>query len=319
MKPPAQLGILDFGIIGPGKDPAEAMRETVQLAVLAESLGYSRYWLAEHHENFFAWACPEVLLPVVAEATRHIRIGPAGFLLNFYSPLKIAEIARVLQALYPSRFDLGIAAGLSEDPVRQALVPGFNLQHALETRLYGKKVVELFDYLRNRFPAGHRFERGATPINQPCPDVWLMGSGKGKGGMTLAISQGTSYSHSLFHGDATEAPITLQQYREGFRPSAELSTPRANIAIAVICAETELKACRQLQYIQYLRILTSVNVWGNPVQCCDQIQELQFRHGVNECVLIPAWESFADRARTYELLADVFDLKVHQDAASSNG
>ena len=302
------LGVLDFGLISRNKDPGAAIRETVQLAQLSEKLGFSRYWLAEHHEPYFAWASPEILAPLILQQTNRIRVGVAGFLLHFYSPLKIAEIGRVLESLYPGRFDLGVAAGLSEEITRQALSPGFDLQHSQTTRLYGKKVVELIDYLRSRFPKGHRFANGPTPIGQRSPVVWLMGTGKGKGSMFLASSQGTAYSYSLFHGDSSEGPATLEEYRQGFQASPELSESCANIALTIICAETEAAAAHQRLFIEALKIVNAVNVCGTPEQCREQLLDLRHRYGVDECILVPLWESFEDRARTFRLLSEAFAL-----------
>ena len=103
------LNILDQSPIRKGGTAAEAIANTIDLARHAERLGYSRYWLAEHHNtSSFAGSAPEVLIAAVAAATSHIRVGSGGIMLPHYSPLKVAECSRVLETLYPGRIDLGM-------------------------------------------------------------------------------------------------------------------------------------------------------------------------------------------------------------------
>src|SRR5262245_27080962 len=115
MATPISLGVLDFCDVLPGRDPRSAVLETAELARRAESFGYSRYWLAEHHESGAAHAAPEILTAVVAGVTRKMRVGPAGVLLHFYSPFKVAEQFRLLETIYPGRIDLGVARGFTDE------------------------------------------------------------------------------------------------------------------------------------------------------------------------------------------------------------
>ena len=104
-----RLGVLDQSPIISGHTPTEALRETIALAQHAEALGYSRYWLAEHHAiAALVDPCPEILVAAVAAATSRIRVGTGGVLLPYYSPLKTAEVFRMLEALHPGRIDLGV-------------------------------------------------------------------------------------------------------------------------------------------------------------------------------------------------------------------
>src|SRR4030095_15027362 len=105
----AKLSILDQSPIISGHSPARAVHETIRLVKAAEALGYNRYWLAEHHAiAALADPCPEILLARLGAETKSIRIGPGGALLPHYSAFKVAEIFRMLEALYPGRVDLGI-------------------------------------------------------------------------------------------------------------------------------------------------------------------------------------------------------------------
>src|SRR5215468_11323733 len=103
------LGVLDQSPIVSGHAPAEAVAQTVALAALADRLGYARYWLAEHHAiAALADPAPEILAAHLAGATRRIRVGTGGVLLPYYSALKVAEVFRMYEALFPGRIDLGI-------------------------------------------------------------------------------------------------------------------------------------------------------------------------------------------------------------------
>src|SRR5665647_750623 len=121
-----RLSILDQSPIISGHTPAHAVAETVKLAQAAEALGYQRYWLAEHHAvAALADPCPEILLTRVASATEHIRVGTGGVLLPYYSALKVAEVFRMLEALFPGRIDLGLGRAPGGDMLTaQALSNG---------------------------------------------------------------------------------------------------------------------------------------------------------------------------------------------------
>jgi luciferase family oxidoreductase group 1 len=123
--PPLKLSILDQSPVISGHTPAQAVAETIKLAQAAEKLGYYRYWLAEHHAlAALADPCPEILLTRIAAATSTIRVGTGGILLPYYSPLKVAEQFRMLEALFPQRIDLGVGHA-----VLQHLEHGRSQQH----------------------------------------------------------------------------------------------------------------------------------------------------------------------------------------------
>src|SRR5574341_416937 len=120
-----QLSILDQSPVISGFDARRAIEETIALARRADELGYHRYWLAEHHAiAALADPCPEVLLARLGAETRRMRIGTGGVLLPYYSPFKVAEVFRMLEALYPGRVDLGIGRAPGGDPRTAQAVAG---------------------------------------------------------------------------------------------------------------------------------------------------------------------------------------------------
>ena len=311
-----RLGILDPGLISPGKTAAQTINETLMSASLADSLGYSRYWLTEHHHNVFAWTSPEILLTSLAQCTNQIRLGTAGILLYFYSPLKIAEIFRLLELVYPQRFDLGLAAGnlAEENEVVRALYGNVLPAQELRKDIYAQKVASLIAYLTNDFPTGHRFDRGATPTIEDIsyvPEIWLLGTGIGN--MNLAASKGQSFSYSLCHGFSNCDRHILEEYRQKFQSSQMLSQPQCNVAVAGICAETELEARQQqLEFDRAFKGTTKINVVGTLEQCKEQLLEIQHQYQVDEIILLSASKNFEQRQLFYQMLAEAF----HSDSRS---
>lgn len=314
--PKLQLGILDPGLMAPGKTAAQTIDETLMSASLADSLGYSRYWLTEHHYTSCAWASPEILLTSLAQCTERIRLGTAGILLYFYSPLKVAEIFRLLELLYPQRFDLGLAAGnlAQENKTVKLLSSDISpLPESMESRknYYAQKVTSAIDYLTNNFPVEHRFARGATPTVQDVdyiPQMWLLGTGRGS--MNLGAAKSTAFSYSLCHGNSAGDPRILAEYRSQFQPSQFLSQPKCNIAVAAVCAETEAEAKQQqVAFDRSFQGTTKLNVVGTPEQCKEQLLEIQQQYGVEEIIFLSASPSFEQRQLSYKMLAEVLNLQ----------
>ena len=125
-----QIGFLDFGSVL--HSHVATIENTIEFAKLIDELGFSRYWLAEHHENGIAWRSPEVLISVLAGFTDNIRIGTAGILLPLNSSLRVAHQFKMLSTLYPGRIDLGIAKGISSPDISNELLNGFSLEDTLK-------------------------------------------------------------------------------------------------------------------------------------------------------------------------------------------
>ena len=303
-----QLGVLDTGWITPGKTATDVINETLMSASLADSLGYSRYWLTEHHESQFAWASPEIMLTLIAQQSDRIRVGTAGILLYFYSSLKIAEIMRLLAVLYPNRVDLGIAAGIAGDEETiQALASGFNIKQAIKNNLYEHKSNTLIDYLINYFSSEARFAGKANSANNEIPRMWLLGTSGGTN-MQLAAARGTAFSYSLYHSCSQCDPSVIEKYYDRFQPSIMLDKPKCNLALSIVCAETEAKAIQQKTLVEKVDKTSQVNVFGTLEQCKEQLLEIQHRYQVSEIIIISSWHIFEQRKLSYQMLAEAFNL-----------
>ena len=112
-----RLGILDFCLLREGLKPFHSLHESLLLAQEAERLGYSRFWMAEHHELLYAQQAPELMVPLVAGSTERIRVGVAGMLLKLHSPLRVAKAFRLLESVFPGRIDLGVGGGEADAEV----------------------------------------------------------------------------------------------------------------------------------------------------------------------------------------------------------
>jgi luciferase family oxidoreductase group 1 len=273
--------------------PDDALWATLELAPRLEALGYSRYWLAEHHIPTVAHSSPEILLPVLAGVTERLRVGTAGVLLGYYSPFKVASDFRLLNTLFPDRIDLGIARAGVHPEIEQLLLEG------AAAPPFESKVQELLGYLRGA---------GATsvnPVGTAPPEIWMMG--KKTTSMELAAAAGTAFCLSLFIGHPDpESPRYLEEYRARFVPSPELSTPRCAVALAGVCAETEERAKR---IVESYGPTVAATLVGTPDRFARELRALGELYGTDEFIYIDLCQTLPDRIRAHELIAGALGLE----------
>lgn len=257
---PVPLSVLDVAPVTAETGASGALRNSLNLAVLADRLGYARYWLAERHGlASFASAAPAVLIGQAAALTKRIRVGAGGIALPNTAPLAVAESFRTLEALFPGRIDLGVDRASGADALTalalrrgQAAAPddgGLVAAGSDGRGVYAEggddvldRLHELLAFGTGRFPEGHPFRRVlAMPTDAELPPVWLLGSSVQ--GATLAASMGLgfAFAHPLGARDTVAA---LRAYRQGFRPSAARGAPAAILGVSVVCAETDAEAGR---------------------------------------------------------------------------
>ncbi|WP_226579108.1 LLM class flavin-dependent oxidoreductase [Halobacillus litoralis] len=233
-----KLSVLDQSPISKGNTAEESLQQTIELAQYTEKLGYYRYWVAEHHStNGLAGSSPEILIGQIAGATNHIRVGSGGVLLPQYSPLKVAENFRMLEAFYPGRIDLGLGRSPGGGPkTRLALTDG--LEKPLSS--FSRQVKELQQFLYGEIPKGSAyFGVTARPDTSCQPETWILGL-TARGARHAAVN-GTGFTYGYFI-NPDHAEDTLQTYRDKFKPSTRLNTPKVNVCIFVVCAETKEEA-----------------------------------------------------------------------------
>ena len=308
------------------------MGETVALARAAERLGYSRYWLAEHHGGAgLAGTAPEVLVAAVAAATSTIRVGAGGVLLSHYSSLKVAEAFRVLHALHPGRIDLGIGRTPGADPATTAA-----LQAGPETfgdEHFPRRVADLLSFLGGGVEPDHPFAGvRAMPDGPGRPDVWLLGSSPHSAGLAAALGLAFSFAHFI---TPDFGPQVVARYRRNFWPAAPADAPLASAAVSVVCAESDAEAERLATSVQAWHLRTeegrgpvpsveeararaaaasaverarlaqhrSRMVVGGPDRVRDELVALAAAFGVDELLVLTICHDPVDRLRSYELLA----------------
>ena len=230
----APLSVLDLSPIVEGNDARQALLNTMDLARHAEVWGYTRYWLAEHHNMpGIASAATAVVIGQVAQATATIRVGAGGVMLPNHAPLVIAEQFGTLAALFPGRIDLGLGRAPGTDQ---------HTSRALRRTLAGnpdafpQDVMELQQYFKE--PAPDQFVRAVPGAGLNVP-IWILGSSLY--GAQLAAALGLPYAFASHF-----APAALMQaiaiYRERFEPSAQLNEPYVMLGMNVFAADTEEEA-----------------------------------------------------------------------------
>lgn len=234
-----KLSVLDQSVAMAGRGQDESIRQTLALAQSAERLGYSRFWVSEHHAHpSIVGTAPEILMAAIATQTQRIRIGSAGVMLPHYASLKVAEQFRVLDVLAPGRIDLGVGrAPGSDGKTAQLLNPD---RYASEN--FPQQVMELQAWVKGHpLPVGHPGHGVfAYPQSATAPDVWMLGSSDY--GAQLAAHLGLPYAFAWFITDGQGAEQALQMYRETFRPNAQLDKPHATLCLWALAADTDEEA-----------------------------------------------------------------------------
>jgi luciferase family oxidoreductase group 1 len=337
-----KLSVLDQSPVSEGYTPADALRNTIELARMADKLGYERYWIAEHHAIVtLASPAPEILIARVGAETSGIRIGSGGVLLPHYSPLKVAETFRMLHALYPGRIDLGIGrapggGGLEAFALRR------ERNGRPQTGDFPDQLIELLAFLHHDFPSDHPFSRIKVSPNMPgAPEVWLLGSSTWSA--TVAAELGLPYAFA--HFIAPEMTSTaLEGYRFHFKRSKHLIQPRAIVALGAVCADTETEAKRLFTstklHIRRIRLLGerlpvpapdhaiaelgglafgddsvvrgsgewSRYIVGTPELVRSDLERMATDLLVEEMMIVAVVHDHQARLHSYQLLAEAFDL-----------
>ncbi|GLS22855.1 N5,N10-methylene tetrahydromethanopterin reductase [Labrys miyagiensis] len=233
------LSVLDLSPVTTATSGAVALRNTLDLAQLADQLGFTRYWLAEHHNaRSIASSAPDIMIGQVAAVTQHVRVGSGGVMLPNHAPLMVAERFKVLEALFPGRVDLGIGRAAGTDPVTSNAL---RRQDVTEDDFL-QRFQELVMFETREFPEAHPFHAvHAVPIGVPLPPIWLLGSSGYSADLAATAGAGFSFAHHFAKYDAATA---MHAYRRKFCPSQWRDRPYAILAVHVVCAETDAEAER---------------------------------------------------------------------------
>ena len=230
------LSVLDLSPVTTATKPAAALRNTLDLAQLADKLGYARYWVAEHHNlPAIASSAPEIMIGQIAALTKNIRVGSGGVMLPNHAPLMVAERFKMLEALFPGRIDLGLGRAPGTDPATSYALR--RRQGISEDDDFLERFQELVLLESRAFPQGHPFHNvTAMPSGVAMPPIWLLGSSDYSAQLAAQIGAGFAFAHHFATFDAVEA---MRLYRDNFRASGWRKEPYAILGTAVICADTD--------------------------------------------------------------------------------
>ena len=329
-----RLSVLDQSPISAGSTGPDALANTLDLARLADELGYHRYWVAEHHGGpMLAGPAPEVLIGPIAAATRRIRVGSGGVMLPHYSPLKVAESFSVLSGLFPGRINLGLGRAAGTDPLTTYALQRDRRDAAPDD--FPEQLAELLAYLEDNLPAGHPFARlpSSLPGRPEAPEPWLLGSSAQSA--IWAAQMGLPYAFADFINRDGAAIAT--DYQRRFDPGVRLAAPRTAVATWALAADTEEEAWRLTassrmamsmlrrgrlipvppveHALQFLKAEGEAVVGGSrritagtPEQVRAGLETIAHQYGADEVIVVTITYDHGARRRSYELIAEAFGI-----------
>jgi luciferase family oxidoreductase group 1 len=335
-----KLGVLDQVYVNEGQTATEGLYQSTRLAKATDELGYSRYWVSEHHAMpALAFSSPEVLVAHLAAATSRIRVGSGGIMLPHYSAYKVAENFRLLEALHPGRIDLGLGRAPGGMPLATRAL---QQDKYVDVNKYPQQVLDIIGYLNNSIPVGHPFEKLiAAPVISTAPEIWLLGSSNESAKIAAAL--GTSYAFAEFFG-TPGGEMATQHYNDHFEPNNVLEDqPRSMVATLAICAETEEEANRlamsgdllflgirtglEIPFLpsvqtathypyteadrQHVKQIRQRRVIGTPAQVKEQLLQMSKDYNVGEILINSPIHDEKARIHSYELIADAFRMNVN--------
>jgi luciferase family oxidoreductase group 1 len=336
------LSVLDLSVVTTGTKPAAALRNSIDLARHVDALGFTRYWLAEHHNlASVASPAPDVMIGQIAAVTKNIRVGSGGVMLPNHAPLVVAERFKMLEALFPGRIDLGLGRAPGTDGATA---------HALRSRLdrregddFLERLHELTLWETRNFPPNHPFNQVvAMPDDTPLPPIWLLGSSDYSAELAAQVGMGYAFAHHFASYDAIAA---MTNYRDRFKQTGWREAPYAILAVAVVAAETDAEAERlatsmdlnrlwrdrgqyrplpsieeaqAYPYTESDRAIIARNrtrlFVGSPATLMQKLEPMIAASKADELMVITAVYDHEARKKSYGLLADVFGIRAQAAA-----
>lgn len=332
-----KVGVLDQSPIVEGGDAAQAFRNSVELAQAAERLGYHRYWVAEHHgSGSFAGSAPEILVGHIAARTTRIRVGSGGVMLMHYSPLKVAEVFKVLGTLYPGRIDLGIGRAPGSDGLTAAAL-AYGSKLGME--YFAARTADLLAFLHDTLPFTEALAPvRALPIPPVVPETWVLGSTPDGAMLAAHFGLPFCYAHFISQSGMEKA---IQVYRRDFKRSAYLDRPKLGLGVSALVADTAERAellarCTDLWRVRsekgrFLPFPATESITdqsftddeekllesrrrrqfvGKAAEVGQNLRALVAETGAEELSIVSITHDLRERCRVYELLAPELGLDV---------
>ncbi len=332
-----RLSVLDLSPVTTATPPSVALNNSLDLARLIDTLGYTRLWLAEHHNLAnIASSAPDIMIGQVAAITKNIRVGSGGVMLPNHAPLMVMERFKVLEALFPGRIDLGLGRAPGTDQIT-SLALRRRQDTTNEQDDFLDRFQEMILFESKGFPANHPFSKvAAQPFDVKLPPIWLLGSSDYSAQLAAQIGAGFSFAH---HFSDFPPEIPMLAYRDQFKPSAWRDTPYAILGLAAIVADTEAEADMLAKSADLHFARRAVGVYGplaspeeaaaypytpidrqriehnrkrlitgSPAQVRERLEALVEKTKADEVMITTMVFDHGARKRSYELLAREFGL-----------
>jgi luciferase family oxidoreductase group 1 len=342
-----RVSVLDQSPIPEGESGAQALRNTLDLASLADRLGYHRYWVAEHHGGpMLAGPSPEALIGPIAAATAAIRVGSGGVMLPHYSPLKVAETFSLLAGLYPERIDLGLGRAAGTDPLTTYALQRDRRQASPDD--FPDQLVELLAYLDGTLPADHPFARlqHHLPGMPERPEPWLLGSSPQSAVWAAQLGLPYAFADFISPGNGEIARSYRERFEDAGRGRAAETGARVAVGVWALCADDDQQArwlasssrmaMRMLRMGRLIPVptperavdwLRAQGEWpgggftagrrgivGSPSTVRDGLLGVAREYGAEELIVVTICHDHAARRRSYELIAEVMELEPRDPA-----
>lgn len=325
-----KLSVLDQAPITSGNSAPDALKKAEELAILADELGYTRMWMAEHHgTNSYASSAPEVTAAHLAAKTKNLRIGTGGVMMMHYSPLKLAEVFKTLSAFSPGRIDFGVGRAPGGD--NHAIYALSEGRQPMTQNMYEKFELAL-QLINDEVPEDNLYNKTiATPAGIVLPEAWLLGSTGNSAVQAGRMGVGYSFAQFFMGGMTTEI---LEAYRKNFEPTVFMEKPEIKVTYLVTTAETkdeaEFEALPQdISRLLFMRghhgqLMTpeaaqtypltemdrmtiqenrKIHLVGSATEIATRLQEEQAHYGFDEAMICSIPHSQEKRLEVYRLLA----------------
>jgi len=327
-----KISVLDQSQVSRNSNAAEALQDSGKLVQLADQLGFERYWVSEHHNfKLVAGTAPEVLMPYLASKSERIRVGSGGIMLPNHSTLKMSENFGLLSTLFPGRIDFGIGRAPGGDRLSAHLL---NPSNTFSEKDFFQQLKDVQAYLKGEGTEASEGKVKAYPVPETLPEFWILTSSGGSAQFAAHFGMALSFAHFINPFGGSEV---VAAYRDNFKPSAELQEPKANVGIFAFCSEDEekvqdwitefdyrmlhiemgatgdlpsLEEIKSIEYNSMQRSRIAYNrsrfIAGTPDAVRKKLNRLADDYNVDE-IMIATWaDTFEDRKRSYELIAQMF-------------
>ena len=287
-----KISVLDYGVVDFGKTNEEAIQETIQLAKIAEELGYARFWVAEHHEvNALSISTPEVVIPAIASQTKDIHVGSGGIMGLHYAPYKVAEVMRSLAVLFPGRINIGLGNSIGTKSVSTALKSHYTKPQ------FGEWVESLQEIIQSN---------EAVPYTKRDPEQFLLGMGGES--VHIAAKNGLGFVYGIFPYIPQEPLVLAKELSTDFRKefqSVNGTESRFILAVFVVIADTEEKAEEMAQ---------ALDLWMLGKQDFSEFETFPTKKDVETREVTPAERKTIEDNRQRLIVGDSRAVKEQLDA-----